>query len=688
MRLMVASNARPQRRQLSVLGERVMLEWVRWTGRSDEPEAEGAEFEVDLLRVVEVEANGLLASVSVYDGDDRRAANDELWRVYEQSDDGRRLSPLIFENRRAFSEHDLEAMRATLRDDFVGDDHRRTGSGELGVDAYLESVAALYASTTELVSETLYFDAINEWGTISVASMFGTAIDGGEFENVLVRLSMTDGQLLTRIEIFEVDDLELARSRFAELCSIAASGLSNRATETVDRWDAALLAKDREALHSLLAPEFTFEDRGRLIRVVGRQAEFEMSNELIMSQSVQLERQVVSVLGDCLDLERKRWSGESMGAEFVIERLTVHEVNGQGQLTAVITFDVDDRVAADDELWSRFDASGAGSFRAPVREQARRAFNRHDLPALRAALHEDFVFEDCRKTSIGFLNADEYVESVAALGEESQSFSNETVYLVTQEPWGGVDIARIAGTTKDGSAVREPVRPVHRDPGFEDRGHRHLRTGGSRTGGHPPRGVASADAVDCGFDDLEAFRSMLAEDCVLVDHRLLAAEPMGRDEYVAYFAALLEQTSDLNYERFEVLAEVPEGMVERARLTGHTTDGVEFETLFLRVTMLRDGLVVAMEIFPPEDRDAAFARFEEFQTGRAHIPPTSATRTMDRWRHAVHRQAIALRSTRWWPTRSCSMIGVPSHGCLVIDGRFGHSTEAIIRRKSGSSERS
>ena len=210
MRLMVASNARPQRRQLSVLGERVMLEWVRWTGRSDEPEAEGAEFEVDLLRVVEVEANGLLASVSVYDGDDRRAANDELWRLYEQSDDGRRLSGLIFENRRAFSDHDLEAMRATLRDDFVWDDHRRTGSGELGADAYLESVAALFASTSELVSETLYFDAISQWGTISVASMFGTAVDGGEFENVLVRLSMTDGQLLTRVEVFEVDDLDLA----------------------------------------------------------------------------------------------------------------------------------------------------------------------------------------------------------------------------------------------------------------------------------------------------------------------------------------------------------------------------------------------------------------------------------------------------------------------------------------------
>ena len=66
-------------------------------------------------------------------------------------------------------------------------------------------------------------------------------------------------------------------------------------------------------------------------------------------------------------------------------------------------------------------------------------------------MHEDFAFEDRRKTSIGFLNADQYVESVAVLGEESQTFANETVYLVTQQPWGGVDVARVAGTTKDGA---------------------------------------------------------------------------------------------------------------------------------------------------------------------------------------------------------------------------------------------
>ena len=228
-----------------------------------------------------------------------------------------------------------------------------------------------------------------------------------------------------------------------------------------------------------------------MIRVVGGQAEFEKSNELIMSQTVELERHVVSVLGDCLDLERKRWSGESMDAKFVIERLTVHEVNRQGLLVAVVTFDIEDRVAADDELWARFDASGEGSFRAPVREQARRAFNRHDFPALRAALHEDFVFEDRRRTSIGFLNADQYVESVAVLGEESQTFYERDRVLGHPGALGRGRRGPRRRYDEGRSALREPVRPLHCHRRFEDQSHRHLRTGGGRAGGRPPRGAAS-----------------------------------------------------------------------------------------------------------------------------------------------------------------------------------------------------
>ena len=71
-------------------------------------------------------------------------------------------------------------------------------------------------------------------------------------------------------------------------------------------------------------------------------------------------------------------------------------------------------------------------------------------------------------------------------------------------------------------------------------------------------GAPEAGSVDRRtFDDLDAFRSMLAEDCVLVDHRLLAAEPMDRDAYVEYFAALLEETSDVSFERLELFGRVP-----------------------------------------------------------------------------------------------------------------------------------
>ena len=136
----------------------------------------------------------------------------------------------------------------------------------------------------------------------------------------------------------------------------------------------------------------------------------------IASGAVDVDRELTSVLGDRLALWRFAFITALGDASAEMHASLVVESDAAGHISAQVAFDVDDRTAADDELWSRFDASGEGRFRAPVRERARRAFNRHDLGALRATLADGFVFEDRRKTSIGLLNADEYVASVAALG--------------------------------------------------------------------------------------------------------------------------------------------------------------------------------------------------------------------------------------------------------------------------------
>jgi hypothetical protein len=57
---------------------------------------------------------------------------------------------------------------------------------------------------------------------VRVLRLFGTQRDGGEFENVFLGISLTDGERIERYELFDiddVDDVDAALARFAELCA-------------------------------------------------------------------------------------------------------------------------------------------------------------------------------------------------------------------------------------------------------------------------------------------------------------------------------------------------------------------------------------------------------------------------------------------------------------------------------------
>ena len=58
----------------------------------------------------------------------------------------------------------------------------------------------------------------NERGRVDVIRQFGTTLDGGAFEYVLVRVFTTDGAHIQRYELFDVGDEDRSVARFAELC--------------------------------------------------------------------------------------------------------------------------------------------------------------------------------------------------------------------------------------------------------------------------------------------------------------------------------------------------------------------------------------------------------------------------------------------------------------------------------------
>jgi len=168
----------------------------------------------------EADSEERLTAVITFDPDDRRAAAKELLERFARSDEGQRIPAAAREASGAINAHDLERLRAALSEHFLLDDHRRTGLGRLeSADASVAATAALFERVPDWRFEPLYFIAIAEHGLLVLTRALGTLADaGGELEQVYVLLSHEQAGRLVGLELFEPEDLERARTRFAELC--------------------------------------------------------------------------------------------------------------------------------------------------------------------------------------------------------------------------------------------------------------------------------------------------------------------------------------------------------------------------------------------------------------------------------------------------------------------------------------
>ena len=165
----------------------------------------------------------------------------------------------------------------------------------------------------------------------------------------------------------------------------------------------------------MASPDFLFSDRRHLAQVTSDRDGWIHSSKLMASASAEEDRTILSALGDRLALYQSLWTAQVEGAPLVVESLGLCEVDDGGRFVELLHFDLEQRREANDELWDRFQGTEEGQAIPSVVFENRRAFNDHDLVALRATLHDDLVFDDHRRTGTGELDADGYVESVAAL---------------------------------------------------------------------------------------------------------------------------------------------------------------------------------------------------------------------------------------------------------------------------------
>jgi hypothetical protein len=203
-----------ERRLRSIFGERVSLEHQMWHGTVD-----GAPFEIEMLTLIEVDAGGRVTAIVNFDADDVSTAQREAierWLALEPA-----VAPLLrttIAYGEAMNARDLTRLRGLVADAIVLEDHRHSGIGLMhGADAYLQAMRVYFELIREVSSEVVVSLMIEPCGSIMLIRMTGALPDGGKFERLYCNIAIAAHGRFERLEFYEIDDVEIALTRFEEL---------------------------------------------------------------------------------------------------------------------------------------------------------------------------------------------------------------------------------------------------------------------------------------------------------------------------------------------------------------------------------------------------------------------------------------------------------------------------------------
>ena len=621
---------RLERSVLATSGDRLALLRLRWAGG----EHSGA-FEVEHLHVIEVDDDGRITAIIELDRDDRRSAIREMCDRQARSLAARGMPVAGVALLRALIDRDLDALHAMLSDGFVFHDHRRAGAGRIeGADGYVRWVRTLFEQSPDGLIETRYRVAESKRGFLSVAQTFGTLAEGGEFESIYVVLAILDADRVVGVELFELDDLDLARARFEALRTDPLRIPPNAAQRAADRWQEAYDRRDWAGVEAQFALSLDYDDRRRVTRLTGDRETLLASVRYVGSRSgTRVSRSTLATAGDRLVLERYRWAGGGMEVGFEVEGLCLTEVDDQERVVAHVIFDVDDRRAASREMLERFLRSDATRPLPPGSVEFLRALFDHDLERCRAALPDGFVLDDHRRAGMGRVEgADAYVESLAALFAQAPNAVIEPLYDVAVEAHGFLTVAHTFGTLVDGGEFESVyVQLGHHSANgiidaelyeLDDLNVARVRFEELRPKATliPPNAASRVHdlmhrTISAGSE--EGFRALLSADFVYDDRTRQSLVTGGVDEALrsaAHYRAL----QDVRFEGKRIAALGDRLLVEHLSVRGGPPGGeAEVEGLLV-IEIDAEGHVVALVNFDVDDRRAALAEAHaRFAAGEA-----------------------------------------------------------------------
>ncbi len=435
---------------LATRGDRLVLTRLHFEGS----DGSIGPSETESLTVAEVDDRGNRIALIRFDPDKLDAAYAELDRRYAAGEAA--AFPHVAETMRAFREafarRDWDALAARMSSDLVVDDHRLLGWETVrGADAYVQTLHSLVDLAPDAQARLDHVE-MSQLGLLWIGAWVGTR-DGGAFETPWITVSEHDARgIVLRFDQYDLNQLAAARARFDELRPDPLRIPPNAATRARDRSFEAWHAGDWDALRALAANDFCFEDRSKRGLVEGGVDLWIESFQFFRSEGARPSRELIGTAGDRIAIEHVRWTRAPTQGAFDLERLTVTEVDADGQLRSRILFDPDDRRAAFEEAQARFltgEAAGVDG-QAPIAAFSR-AFTRHDREQLQASIASDAVFCDRRSPSLlGTLARDEYIESVTAFAELAPDLAAESFQILAWNERGRVDLTRRFGTRDGG----------------------------------------------------------------------------------------------------------------------------------------------------------------------------------------------------------------------------------------------
>lgn len=337
-------------------GERLILARVR----SVNSDLSHGEFGVEMLVVIETDVSDRIVGGVLFDAGELDAALHELDARYLTGEGGSHAHTwsVVARNYAAFNEGHMPVTSPN----WVTLDHRRGtpfSSGDVG--PYIRTI---WDVTPDL---RIYVEAVHrlsDRGAVFTHAARGRSSAGFDAEWRVIQLLMLEGEELSRCEIFDENEVDAALARFDELRPDRPP-LENAASRAYHRLNAAMTARDLDAVAAMLADDCCDDDRRRVVSGGvrrGREAWLLNLQEVINVGVKNFDAHVVAIRGERLALSRTRVSGSGRGPDvYGLELLCLNEIDVDGRITAGIVFDVDDIDAAFDELDARYIAGEAAA---------------------------------------------------------------------------------------------------------------------------------------------------------------------------------------------------------------------------------------------------------------------------------------------------------------------------------------